>query len=277
VKTIEWNDEVAADYRSRIILDPGNPILACRANSYRYIQSERPGFAGLPRLGSRCSSDALLWNVFRSMQKARLLHIICNMLEIGKPRSMLVWGLSPRIDAVGTELQYIVGTLVRSIDGGFPESLAFPDIILLGSEGVAVIECGLPGEDLPASLLWRMPPDYSAERLSFYLGIEPRLIEKPVNNDDTTEVFRLVRSAFFGLQLATKLDAEAVIAAIAPLAAWQKKPRDSVLPGWLRFNRTVNHEALRKIRLSWQDIRTSISGRVPLGDLIKYLDSHPCL
>ena len=277
---MDWSDEVAADYRSRIILDPGNPILACRANSYRYLRLDRPEYAGLPRLGSCCSSDALVWNVFRSLHKARLLHIICNMFEIGKLRSLLIWGLAPRMDGVSTELQYIVGTLVRSFDGVLPEPLAYPDIILLGTEAVAVIECGLPGKDIPSSKLWHMPLEYAAERLPLYLGVEPLLVENPVKNGEVAGIFKLVRSAFYGVQLARKMNTEAVIVALAPATVWRKKQRNTrvnALSEWRLFNRMVNPEALRKIRLSWQDIRASISGRVPLGDLIKYLDSHPCL
>ena len=100
MKTIDWSDKVAVDFRSRIIVEPDSPILAFKANRDRYTWGTQPSYAGLPYLGSQASEDALTWNVFRSLQKARRLDIICNELDIGEPRGMLLWTLAPEIDGV---------------------------------------------------------------------------------------------------------------------------------------------------------------------------------
>lgn len=90
MKTVDWSDKVALDFRTRIIVEPDSPILAFKANRDRYTRRTQPGYEGLPYLGSQDSEDALTWNVFRGLQKARRLDIVCNDLDIGEPRGMLL-------------------------------------------------------------------------------------------------------------------------------------------------------------------------------------------
>lgn len=51
MKTVDWSDKVAIDFRSRVIADPDNPILAFKANRDRYTRGIRPSYAGLSYQG----------------------------------------------------------------------------------------------------------------------------------------------------------------------------------------------------------------------------------
>jgi hypothetical protein len=77
-------------------------------------------------LGSQDSEDALTWNVFRSVQKARRLDIVSNELDIGKLRDMLLWTLASETDSVNKELQHGVGTVIREFDGIFRGQMTDP-------------------------------------------------------------------------------------------------------------------------------------------------------
>lgn len=155
VKNIDWESDVVEDYRHRIIIDPNNTILAFKANRDRY--SNLPNqikYAGLPYLGSKRSEDALTWNVFRSLQEHDYLKLITEELGIGKPKGMLLWTLSTEISEENSELQYVTGSLVRKFDGRLRGQVSEPDVIILGTKGLAVIECKLSEPDKPISHLW---------------------------------------------------------------------------------------------------------------------------
>jgi len=114
MKTIDWSDKVATDFHTRIIMEPDSPILDLKANRDRYTHQTQRIYQGLPYLGSQESEDALAWNAFRSLQRARRLEIVCNELDIGKPRGMLLWTPAPETGGVNAELQYAVGQLIRN-------------------------------------------------------------------------------------------------------------------------------------------------------------------
>ncbi len=53
---------------------------------------------------------------------------------------MLLWTLAPETDGVNAELQYTVGTVIRKFDGILRGQMTEPDVIILGSTGIAVDE-----------------------------------------------------------------------------------------------------------------------------------------
>jgi len=114
MKTIYWSDKVAADFHTRIIIEPDSPILVFKANRDRYTRQTQRIYQGLPYLGSQESEDMLAWNEFRSLQRARRLDIVCNKLDIGEPKCMLLWTPAPETGGVNAELQYAVGQLIRN-------------------------------------------------------------------------------------------------------------------------------------------------------------------
>jgi len=142
------SDEVVEDYRTRILIDGDSPILAAKALRDRY--TKRHGrWAGYPHLGSRRSEDALTWNLFRSLQVHDSLSLAEDVLlkrrSAEKP-GLLLWSLAP--DPRDTELQYLVGSCIRRHDGILAGQVTEPDVIMVGDEYVAVVECklGKPGE-----------------------------------------------------------------------------------------------------------------------------------
>lgn len=279
MKRIDWSDKVAADYRSRIIVDPDSPILAFKANADRYTRRSQVGYAGLPYLGSQNSEDALTWNVFRSLQKAHRLDIVCNNLEIGEPRSLLLWTLAPEMDNISAELQYVAGALIRKFDGILPGKMTEPDVIILGTTGVAVIECKLSEGEKTPSHLWEGPLDSVRKRLPIYRQVEPTLLKKNVTDLEVAEIYQLVRMAFYALQLCRSLASAPVVVSLANEKNWHREiPRlaKSAAGLWEFFRGAVETPNLRKENVSWQHIRGLITDR-SLDELSHYLSTHPCL
>jgi len=279
MKTIDWSDKVVADFRSRIIVEPDSPILAFKATRDRYTQGIQPSYAGLPHLGSQTSEDALTWNVFRSLQKAGRLDIVCNELDIGSPRGMLLWGLAPETDDVNAELQYQVGTLVRRFDGILPGQVTEPDVIIWGSSGVAVIECKLSERGKPSAHLWEGSPNSVSKRLPTYLQAEPNLLKRDVTREQIAEVYQLVRMAFYALQLGKNLCSDPTVASLANETNWHLEVRKlgrSTMDLWGFFQHAIQATNLGKRQSTWQHLRGLIA-RTSLDELSHYLSTHPCL
>jgi len=279
MKTVDWSDKVAADFRSRIIVEPDSPILAFKANRDRYTQGTQPSYAGLPYLGSQASEDAVTWNVFRGLQKARGLDIICNELDIGLPRGMLLWAVAPEIDDVNAELQHTVGALIRRFDGILPGQVTEPDVIIFGTSGVGVIECKLSEPDKPPSHLWEGSEESVTKRLPIYRKAEPHLLKKDVTNSEIKQIYQLVRMAFYALQLGSSLSCTPVVVSLANVRNWRREIRrlgKSPAELWDIFRNVVGPPNLRMKNISWQDIRELITDR-STSKLSEYLSAHPCL
>ncbi len=279
MKTVDWSDKVAADFRSRIIVEPDSPILAFKASRDRYTRGTQPSYAGLSYLGSQASEDALTWNVFRGLQKARRLDIICNELDIGEPRAMLLWTLAPEIDDVNAELQYVAGALIRKFDGILPGQVTEPDVIILGSSGVGVIECKLSEREKSPSHLWGGSLDSVRKRLPTYREAEPTLLKHDVTDAQIVEVYQLVRMAFYALQIGKNLCSHPTVASLANETNWHReigRLRKSPAKLWDYFQGAVEAPNLTKQRLTWQHLRELIAGS-SLDELSYYLSTHPCL
>jgi len=279
MKTIDWADKVAADFRSRIIVEPDSPILAFKASRDRYTRGNQPSYAGLPYLGSQASEDALTWNVFRSLQKARRLDIICNDLDIGDPRSMLLWALAPELDRESADLQYAVGALIRKFDGVLPGQTTEPDVIILGTRGIAIIECKLSEREKPPSHLWEGSPDSVNKRLPVYLQAEPMLLRKDIAEEQIVEIYQLIRMTFYALQLGKSLASSPVVVSLANETNWHREIRrlgKHPAELWDFFRKAVEAPNLSKKELSWQYITRLITGSA-LDELSYYLSTHPCL
>jgi hypothetical protein len=276
---VDWSDKVASDFRTRIIIERDSPILAFKANRDRYTRQTQPNYEGLPYLGSQDSEDALTWNVFRSLQKAGRLDIVCDKLDIGKPRGMLLWTLAPETDGVNAELQYVVGMVIRKFDGVLRGQTTEPDVVVLGSKGIAVIECKLGQVDGPLSHLWEGSPDSVNKRLPIYRQAEPSLLKNDVTEEQITEIYQLVRMAFYALQLGKNLRFEPTVASLANETNWHVEMRKlgkSPAELWDLFQDAIEAPDLRKKQLTWQHVRRLIT-ESPLGELSHYLSTHPCL
>jgi len=279
MKTVDWSDKVASDFRARMIVEPDSPILAFKANRDRYTQQMQPSYEGLPHLGSQASEDALTWNVFRSLQQCQKLDIFCDELEIGEPRGMLLWTLATETNAVNVELQYTVGTLIRKFDGILAGQVTEPDVIILGDRGVAVIECKLSERNKPPSHLWEGSIDSVRKRLPIYRQAEPNLLKKGVTDEQIVDIYQLVRMAFYAIQIGKALACPPLVVSLANRTNWHREIRKlhkSPAGLWDFFVDAVEISDLRKKKLSWQDIAGLITGS-SLDGLSYYLSTHPCL
>jgi len=279
MKSIDWSDRVAADFRERILLEPDSPILAVKANRDRYTLSTQRSYAGLPYLGSQTSEDALTWNVFRSLQKAGRLDILCNELGIGEPRAMLLWALATEVDDTNAYLQYVVGMLIRKFDGILAGQITEPDVVMLGSRGVAVIECKLGESRKPLSHLWEGSLGSVQKRLTIYRQAEPNLISKDVTLAQITCIYQLVRIAFYAAQVAGHFSTTPVVVSLVNDMNWHVK-----IPGldrsparlWEFFLEAVTLPTVKGKTLTWQRISTLVT-EGGLDTLADYLSTHPCL
>jgi hypothetical protein len=276
---VDWSDKAASDFRTRMIIEPDSPILAFKANRDRYTRQTQPNYEGLPYLGSQDSEDALTWNVFRSLQKARRLDIVCNELDIGEPRGMLLWTLAPETDGVNAELQYAVGALIRKFDGILPGQMTEPDVIILGSSGVAVVECKLSEPEKPPSHLWEGSLDSVAKRMLIYQQAEPGLLRTNITDVQVATIYQLVRMAFYAIRLGKRFSCTPVVGSLTNERNWEVRIptlEKSAAELWDFFQYAVGVLDLKKESTTWQRIRNLIASH-SLDELYHYLSSHPCV
>lgn len=281
IKAVNWDQEVAEDYRQRIIVDPDNPILAFKANRDRYTNlPNQSKYAGLPHLGSKQSEDALTWNVFRSLQKAKALNIVTDRLKIGEPRALLLWTLAPEIDEVNAELQYVTGSLIRKFDGVFRGQITEPDVVMLGTSRVAVVECKLSKRDEALAHVWEGILDSVEKRRPIYEREIPNLLSEHMSNGRIAPVYQLVRVAFYAAKLGMTFGVEPVVVSLANRENWSReihKIGKSPSQLWDIFcNEILKRGCVRCESLTWQDVAELIEGK-SLNALSAYLSTHPCL
>lgn len=278
METADWTDKVATDYRTRIIVDPDSPILAFKANRDRYTWRQ-PTYAGLPYLGSQDSEDALTWNVFRSLQKAQKLHIISNEFGIGEPVGLLLWALAPEVDDTSARLQYEAGTLIRRFDGILRGQMTEPDAIILGTKGLAVVECKLSEPDKAPSHLWEGSLDSVAKRMLIYQKAEPSLLRTNITDVQVASIYQLVRMAFYAIQLGKRFFCTPVVGSLTNERNWKVRIptlEKSAADLWDFFQYAIGIPELRKESTTWQRIGNLVAS-YSLDQLGYYLSSHPCL
>lgn len=276
-----WDLTVAEDYRKRIIIDCDSPLLAFKANRDRFTDTRnQKDYAGLPHLGSRHSEDALTWNVFRSLQYYGALDIVNNELGIGRPRGILIWTIAPSPDEVNYELQNITGSLIRRFDGRLPGRISEPDVIVLGSGGVAVIECKLSEPDKTPSHMWEGNVSSVRKRRQIYEKEIPGFIRESITDEMIVPVYQLIRMAFYAVKIAEAFSVEPVLVSLVNGRSWEQEMRKfgkSPSELWQSFcSQMLGIKSLRCKALTWQNLLPQLQDQ-PLGDLASYLSTHPCL
>ena len=106
---------------------------------------------------------------------------------------------------------------IRKIDGILPGQVTEPDVIILGSTGVGVIECKLSERDKPPSHLWEGSENSVKKRLPRYLEAEPRLLQKDISEVGVAKVYQLVRMAFYALQLGRRFSCTPMVISLATI------------------------------------------------------------
>jgi len=277
---VDWSDKVARDFRCRILVDSNSPILAFKANrDHYYRMGTQSNYAGLAHLGSVNSEDALTWNVFRSLQKADGLNIISNRLEIGEPKGLLLWTLAPELDDISAKLQYKTGEIIRKFDGVLRGQITEPDVILLATSGIAVIECKFSEPKKTPAHLWEGRFDRVARRLPIYKEKNSLLLKYGIDAHRVTPVYQLVRLAFYAMELSNYFGVEPVVVSLANELNWiarSSKTGKSASDWWDIFINILGKNAPRCEKIFWQQLPPLIEGK-SLDTLSAYLSAHPRL
>ncbi len=296
--SIRWdNYEVVEDYRLRMIVDYDSPILAVKANRDRYTNpTNQSRYAGLAYLGSSRSEDAIAWNVFRSLQKTGRLDIITHTLDLGEPRGLLLWALAPELDGNNAKLQYVTGALLRQWDGISPGPIPEPDVIILGTTGVAVVaECNLPEQketgrrwegDLDRVNQLRMglktyeanhpaipQEDTTGEKKN------PGILKAGTTDEQMAPVYQLVRTALCAKELGAHFGVKPVAVALANSRKWTEKvlgTGKSASDLWDVFVEMLGEDGPQCERLFWQDLARLLANEA-LEEPRTYLLTHPWL
>jgi len=259
---IDWTLPVVEDYRQRILVDAGHPILAFKANRDRFTKGI---YAGYPYLGSRNSEDALVWNVFRTLQLTGRLETITDLFGLLRPAGLLFWSIAD--DTKDQDLQYRVGRVIRSVDGKRRGQITEPDVVIAGCEAVAVIECKLGEPNAKMSKAWKG----SGARWGDYLAEMPDLLNL---KDYAQPAYQLIRMLFYARILGRELGLQPVLVSLSNQSSWALG-RPSMAEQWQDFVSRVPAD-VRCVSMHWQQIarRCATGG---LDELAHYLTFHPCL
>jgi hypothetical protein len=283
----DWRENVVKDYRDRILVDPDNPILAQRANKDRYTSPKnRSEYAGHSHLGTSSSNDAIIWNVFRFLQKAGRLDIIADELGIGEPRGLLLWGLAPELDGKNAELQFVTGNLVRGLDTTFAEGVPEPDVTILGTTGIAV---GMGASELGGDTthLWEGSLEQVGQ-LRAYREKNPGFVRADINksalvsaltDNDLMPVYQLVKLTIFAKELGARFGVEPMVITMASTRAFFSSDVESsktAADRWNAFVGTLGEDVIKCKELLWQNI-IGLKADPSVVGLGQYILNHPYL
>lgn len=277
-KNIDFKEKIIRDYRQRIIIDRDNPILACKASRDRYSSRQGP-VVGMSYIGSNASEDALTWNVFRILYDTKKLGYLLAPYRMGRIRSLATWCFTPDIKHWNKRFQYDVGDSIRKYDGIFSGQTTEPDVIILGSTGLSIIECKLGHPYKALTHLWEGSIESINKRLPVYSKVFPTF--KIYQNKDSEKYYQLIRMAFYTLILAKRYKISPHLISLTNKNNWKikfgkfrKSPEDI----WNEFC-DLSQEAMPELQLHslfWQDL-INIPEVKREGRLYRYLKYHPCL
>jgi hypothetical protein len=191
----------------------------------------------------------------------------------------LLWTLAPEIIGENAELQYVTGSLIREYDGIFKGQTSEPDVILLGTTGIAVIECKLSEPDKAPSHLWEGTVNRIGRRLEQYKEKNTKLLKHGVGDKEVAPVYQLVRMAFYATELALHYKVEPIIVSLSNERNWSIKAsatHKSAADLWYMFLQLLRERAPRCECIFWQDLQKLIN-EPSMVTLSKYLSVHPCL
>lgn len=279
LKEMRKNIDVVWDYREKIITDKNNPILAFKANRDRYSPTQGELLAGKPYLGSNASEDALTWNVFLTLYEAKRLAHVFRDYKFGRIRALALWGLTPDTKHWNKDFQFTIGQSLRTYDGKFKGQMTEPDVAILGSNGLCIIECKLGYSDKSLSHLWEGPIKSINKRLPIYLKKFEQF--KEYQNEKSVSYYQLIRMAFYAMILAEKYGVTPHLVSLMNENNWRIKfGRERVSPEdvWADFC-NITQKIFPELKLNsffWQKL-IEIPEIRKLDKLYRYLKRHPCL
>jgi len=264
-------DNVYRDYRDNILVDKDNPVLAFKANRDRYFRNgNQDVYAGLSHLGSINSEDAFTWNVIRSLSLSNNYSPVEDLIkiELTNPKALL-WTLA--FDDISKELQYIVGSTIRNIDGKHKGQITEPDIIIESDTHLIVFECKLGENSKFPNHLWECSKNTNG----------PITRQKDYFKDDLflrdtgyfSDSYQLFRMVFYANEIANNLNKKAVFVSLTNKTWWDIK-RDSTSPNniWNNFKNQVKRDKMDMINVFWQDMKITNN-----DVLASYILNHRCL
>ncbi|MFZ5431333.1 MAG: hypothetical protein ACOZDD_13950 [Bacteroidota bacterium] len=265
------NNNVYDDYRDNILVDKDNPVLAFKANRDRYFKNgNQDDYAGKSHLGSINSEDAITWNLIRNLSLSNDFTSLENLigLKLTNPK-VLLWTLS--FDDKSNELQYIVGSTIRNIDGKYKGQITEPDIVIESDSHFIVFECKLGEINKFPNHLWESSKDSDGPRIREKDYFKDKLFTG--NSGYDSNMYQLFRMVFYANEIANKLNKKALFVSLTNKTWWDKKKRNSSSPCsiWEYFKKQVNTDKVELINVFWQDL--VIQNKA----LSSYIENHRCL
>ena len=266
------NDKVYLDFRGNILIDKDNPVLAFKANRDRYFKNGKQDiYAGLSHLGSVNSEDAITWNLIRSLSLTNSFSSLENLLSLKfiNPR-VLLWTLS--FDRYANELQYIVGSTIRKIDGTHKGQLTEPDIIIETDNTFIVFECKLGEFGKFPEHLWESSSNSDGPKIRYKDYFKENLFSGDRGYFDKT--YQLYRMVFYSYEIGKKLNKKPIFVSLTNKSWWKKTKRNSLSPNelWNEFTKQVNEDKVELKNIFWQDLAISDN-----ENLSTYITNHKCL
>lgn len=265
------NNNVYKDYRDNILVDKDNPVLAFKANRDRYFKNGKQDiYAGLAHLGSINSEDAITWNLIRSLSLSKDFSSLEVLLGLKLPNpKVLLWTLS--FDDESNELQYLVGSTIREIDGKHKGQITEPDIVIESDSHFIVFECKLGETNKFPNHLWESAMNSNGPKTREKDYFKDKLFTGNSGYDSGS--YQLFRMVFYANEIANKLNKKALFVSLTNKTWWNKKKRDSSSPCsiWDNFKKQVNQEKIDLKNVFWQDLK------IQDKNLDSYIKNHRCL
>jgi hypothetical protein len=186
------------DFRRNLIVDQNNPILVMKAWRDR-VPPRDAATAGEACLGRTESEDALLWNVFRSLEKAGAegYEAIARFFGTTRVLQLLFWGCDAEIQG---EEQQLLSELLRAIDGRTPGTMTEPDLVVISEDEVLFVDCQLRPKG-PGSP-WRAREAGAERRWESYCQAIPQLS----GFQGWRSSYQLIRNYVYAVKLAAYLE-----------------------------------------------------------------------
>lgn len=204
---------VYSDYRENIVVEPGHPVLAWKANKERFsptlfpLRIRKLYPEGLLRIGSRHSEDALSWNLFRSLQLAEKLPLITDFIapELDFD-TVYFWARDANLwsDKVDPDIQECLNKMEPWGKDGKRQQTE-TDVILRGKRRLIMVECklGKPSETVRA---WcRSGLGMRRQYKDFMKELDVKLFSDSFDyEEDGNRFYQLFRNYLLGAALSLK-------------------------------------------------------------------------
>lgn len=275
---------VYADYRDNIIVDPDHPILAWKARKEIFSPGLFPASVQklfplvLARIGSQHSEDALTWNVFRTLQLARMLRVVTDAMAPKEEFEILyLWGHNAgrKSQDIDHDIQDCLNQVEPWGRNGAKQQTE-TDVMLRGKEHLIVVECklGKPGEIVKAWSRSRvgMRPEYA----TFMKDLGLKLFADSFNYEhDGNRFYQLFRNYLLGAALGLRWNTKFSLLAIVN-GLNSNVERRSHQDEFACF-RSVLVDPTNAFLITWQQVWNALPRERNLLRLHEFMANHPLL